>query len=91
MPGPIDGTEGMARLAPDEDSRSRALAGVPLGRFGSPEDIGNACMFLSSELGCYVNGVVLAVDGGSSQSGFGGMSDDLGKLAARNAPQRNGS
>ncbi len=91
VPGPIDGTEGMARLAPDEDSRSRALAGVPLGRFGSPEDIGNACMFLSSELGCYVNGVVLAVDGGSSQSGFGGMSDDLGKLAARNAPQRNGS
>ena len=91
VPGPIDGTEGMARLAPNEEARSRALAGVPLGRFGSPEDIGNACMFLSSELGCYVNGVVLAVDGGSSQSNFGGMSDDLGKLAARNAPQRGGS
>jgi len=91
VPGPIDGTEGMARLAPDENSRSRALAGVPLGRFGSPEDIGNACMFLSSELGSYINGVVLAVDGGSSQANFGAMSDDLGKLAARSATQRSGS
>lgn len=88
IPGAIEGTEGMARLAPDENARTRALAGVPLGRFGSPEDIGNACLFLGSELGSYVNGVVLAVDGGWAQTSCGGMSDDLGALAARNARQR---
>ena len=91
VPGPIDGTEGMARLAPDETSRRRALAGVPLGRFGTPEDIGNACMYLSSELGSYVNGVVLSVDGGSSQANCGSMSDDLGLLSARNSAARSGA
>ena len=85
VPGAIEGTEGMARLAPDENIRARALASVPLGRFGSPADIGNACLFLSSELGSYVNGVVLAVDGGWAQTNCGGMSDDLGTLAARHA------
>lgn len=88
VPGPIDGTEGMARLAPDEDARRRALAGVPLGRFGSPADVGNACLFLGSELGSYVSGVVLLVDGGWAQTNCGGMSDDLGTFAARNAPHR---
>lgn len=88
VPGPIDGTEGMARLAPDEDARMRALAGVPLGRFGSPADVGNACLFLSSELGSYVSGVVLPVDGGWAHTNCGGLSDDLGTLAARNAPRR---
>ena len=88
VPGPIAGTEGMARLAPDEETRRRALAGVPLGRFGLPADIGNACMFLGSELGSYVNGVVLPVDGGWAQTGCGGMSDDLGALAARTPPSR---
>lgn len=91
VPGPIAGTEGMARLAPDEATRSRTLAGVPLGRFGSPADIGNACLFLGSELGSYVNGVVLPVDGGWAQTGCGGMSDDLGALASRNATRRSGS
>ena len=91
VPGPIAGTEGMARLAPDETTRKRVLAGVPLGRFGRPADIGNACLFLSSELGSYVNGVVLPVDGGWSQTGCGGMSEDLGTLAAGNASRRGGT
>lgn len=88
VPGGIEGTEGMARLAPDEQARARARASVPLGRLGSPEDVGNACLFLGSELGSYVSGVVLAVDGGWAQAYCGGMSDDLGALAARTARQR---
>lgn len=87
VPGPIEGTEGMARLMPDDNARTRALAGVPLGRFGSPADIGNACLFLGSELGGYVSGAVLPVDGGWAQTNCGNLSDDLGTLAARNARQ----
>jgi NAD(P)-dependent dehydrogenase (short-subunit alcohol dehydrogenase family) len=87
-PGPIEGTEGIARLAPDEHARTRVLAGVPLGRFGTPADIGHACLFLGSELGSYINGVVLAVDGGWAQTGCGELSDDLGALAAANARHR---
>ena len=75
-------------MAPGEDARRRALAGVPLGRFGNPAGVGNACLFLRSELGSYVSGVVLQVDGGWAQTNCGGLSDELGTLAARNAPRR---
>lgn len=89
VPGPIAGTEGVERLAPDERDRARALAGVPLGRFGTPQDIGNACLFLASELGSFVSGAVLPVDGGWAQNGCGGLSEHLGALAARSVRQRN--
>ena len=46
IPGPIDGTEGMARLAPDEKTRQQFTRTVPLGRFGVPQDIANAALFL---------------------------------------------
>jgi len=87
VPGIIEGTEGAERLLPTESAKKRALAGVPLGRFGQPADVGNACLFLASELGNYVNGVVLAVDGGWAQTSAGGMSEDLGAIAARGAPR----
>jgi len=88
VPGIIDGTEGVARLLPTENARTRALAGVPLGRFGKPSDIGNACLFLASELGSYVTGTVFEVDGGWAQTNAGGLSDDLGSAAARDASRR---
>jgi NAD(P)-dependent dehydrogenase (short-subunit alcohol dehydrogenase family) len=84
VPGPIDGTEGMARLAPTENIRQRVIDTVPLGRMGSPGDIGNACLFLASELGSYVTGTILAVDGGWSQNNCGGMSDTFGAVFAQN-------
>ncbi len=83
VPGPIDGTEGMARLAPDDDARRRVVDGVPLRRFGTPVDVGNACLFLGSDLGSYVTGAVLPVDGGWAQTSCNGMSDYLGTLAAK--------
>jgi NAD(P)-dependent dehydrogenase (short-subunit alcohol dehydrogenase family) len=81
VPGPIDGTEGMARLAPNESVRQRVIESVPLGRMGSPEDIGHACLFLGSDLSSYISGAILPVDGAWSQGGCGDMSSYLGSLA----------
>lgn len=45
---------------------AKITAAVPLGRYGAKEEIANACMFLSSQLGCYITGITLPVDGGWS-------------------------
>jgi 3-oxoacyl-[acyl-carrier protein] reductase len=37
---------------------------IPLGRFGSAEEIGNATLFLASDMSAYVTGQVLSVCGG---------------------------
>ena len=37
---------------------------IPLKRGGSPSDVGNACVFLASDLSSYITGQVLHVDGG---------------------------
>ena len=44
--------------------RGEILASVPLGRFGSPDDIAHAAVFLAIEPTDYVTGQVLTVDGG---------------------------
>ena len=69
IPGPIDGTEGMARLAPDERTRAQFQRLVPLGRFGLPQDIANAALWLVSDAASYVTGVILPVDGGQNMLG----------------------
>jgi len=39
-------------------------SGIPLGRFGTTEDIANVTLFLASDMSSYVTGQVLSVDGG---------------------------
>ena len=39
-------------------------AGIPLGRFGTAEDIANVTLFLASDMSAYVTGQVIGVDGG---------------------------
>jgi NAD(P)-dependent dehydrogenase (short-subunit alcohol dehydrogenase family) len=68
-PGPIAGTEGMRRLAPSEAIAKQYKKSVPLQRFGSVDEIGQAAMFLSSDAAQYISGVVLPVDGGWSVAG----------------------
>lgn len=68
-PGPIADTEGMRRLAPNEAIANQYKRSVPLQRFGTADEIGQAAMFLSSDAAQYVSGVVLPVDGGWSVAG----------------------
>ncbi len=46
------------------ENRQRFLAGIPLGRFSTPQDIANACLYLASDEAEFVTGVCLEVDGG---------------------------
>jgi len=53
---------GIEEQWPEGVERWRAAA--PLGRMGTPEDVGNACVFLASDLARWVTGHDLVVDGG---------------------------
>jgi NAD(P)-dependent dehydrogenase (short-subunit alcohol dehydrogenase family) len=64
-PGPIDTEETRARLWPTEEMREQLLGRIPLARFGSEEEIANACAYLVSDFAAYVTGDVLTVDGGA--------------------------
>lgn len=70
IPGPIEGTEGMRRLAPTPEIHEACRLSVPLKRMGVPEDIANACLFLASPLAGFIHGAVLPVDGGWLLGGF---------------------
>ncbi|MGU2390820.1 SDR family oxidoreductase [Pseudomonas aeruginosa] len=76
-PGPIEGTEGMARLAPNPKAHAAWVRSVPLGRFGQLEDISNAALWLCSPQAGYVTGVVLSVDGGLALGGSGAITQAL--------------
>lgn len=65
-PGPIEGTEGMDRLAPTPEAKERAARNVPLGRMGTVDDVADVCLFLASDMARYVTGAVIPVDGGST-------------------------
>lgn len=53
-------------LENDPSRKARILERTPMGRFGSPEDIGWAAAYLCSRAGRFVTGVILPVDGGAS-------------------------
>lgn len=70
VPGPIEGTEGMRRLGSDDPAHhDRLKAEIPLGRYGTVEEIGAAAVFLSSPMAAYVSGTQLVVDGGQNLVG----------------------
>jgi 3-oxoacyl-[acyl-carrier protein] reductase len=46
------------------ENRARFLATIPLGRFSTPEDLGNAAAFLCSDEASMITGVAMEVDGG---------------------------
>ncbi|MGI8991705.1 MAG: SDR family oxidoreductase [Bryobacteraceae bacterium] len=70
-PGPVEDTEGMRRLAPDEESRARVRKTVPLGRFAERGEIADLALFLCSDAAQFITGAIYVCDGGQSLGGFG--------------------
>ncbi len=71
-PGPIGDTEGMARLAPNEEYAKASKGKIPLRDWGTKDDIADACLWLASDAARYVTGAIINVDGGS-ELGDAGM------------------
>jgi 2-deoxy-D-gluconate 3-dehydrogenase len=57
-------TNNTAALQADETRNRQILERIPAGRWGDPKDIAGAAVFLASPAADYINGHVLAVDGG---------------------------
>jgi NAD(P)-dependent dehydrogenase (short-subunit alcohol dehydrogenase family) len=55
-----------------ERTRDRMLVGIPLGRFGEPEDVAKAAVFLASDAASFITGHLLPVDGGNLALNAGG-------------------
>ena len=62
-PGYMD-TDIISGLCSDPVRSEEKLKNIPLGRFGTPEDVAGAVVFLASEAASYVQGFTVAVDGG---------------------------
>ena len=48
----------------NQDVVNQWISGIPLKRGGTPEDVANLCLFLSSDLSTFITGQVINVDGG---------------------------
>ena len=72
-PGPIDGTEGMARLAPTDELKAKVANAIPLQRMGQVEEIADLALFLCSPSAQYITGAILVCDGGQSLMGGGAL------------------
>src|SRR6266498_422272 len=74
-PGPIPTEGAFSRLMAGTDARKNAIAKIPLGRFGEPEEIANLATFLLSDLCPYQTGDCVTMDGGEWLAGAGEFSD----------------
>jgi len=65
-PGPVDTPLLRELYAKNPEAAARRLVHVPMGRFGRPEEIANAVLFLASDESSFVNAATFVVDGGIS-------------------------
>ncbi len=85
VPGPIEGTEGVARLAPTPEIRAVWEKGNPMQRLGSGSEVANVALFLCSPAASYVNGTIIYCDGGQVLSGMRDYSESWNAMQTARA------
>ena len=70
LPGPVETPLLMDWLVKDEEAKNIRLARNPSGRFGKPEEIVAAAVYLASDESAWTNGASLVIDGGISVNYF---------------------
>lgn len=80
VPGPIDDTEGMARLAPTPEARKALEDRIPLRRYGLKREVADMATFLCSDAAAYVNGAIIECDGGAHLAGLAASHRGCSKL-----------
>ena len=70
LPGPVETPLLMDWLVKDEEAKKIRLARNPSGRFGKPEEIVAAAVYLASDESAWTNGASLVIDGGISVNYF---------------------
>jgi 3-oxoacyl-[acyl-carrier protein] reductase len=65
---PVIGNTGLTAefmgVADTPENRQRFIASIPLGRFSTPQDVANACLYLASDEAVFITGTCIEVDGG---------------------------
>jgi 3-oxoacyl-[acyl-carrier protein] reductase len=65
---PVIGNTGLTAefmgVADTPENRQRFIASIPLGRFSTPQDVANACLYLASDEAAFITGTCIEVDGG---------------------------
>lgn len=74
-PGPIPTEGAFSRLMAGDEAKKNALERIPLGRFGTPEEIAALAIFLMSDLCPFQTGDCVTMDGGEWLAGAGEFSD----------------
>ena len=74
-PGPIPTEGAFSRLMASPEAQKNAIGRIPLGRFGTPQEIANLAVFLLSDLCPYQTGDCVTMDGGEWLAGAGEFSD----------------
>jgi NAD(P)-dependent dehydrogenase (short-subunit alcohol dehydrogenase family) len=64
-PGPVQ-TDMLNRFTGNDANKAGLISAVPLKRTGTPEEVAQAIVFLTSDAAAFITGAVLAVDGGKS-------------------------
>ena len=67
----------MSKLTPEQHKGDFLSTLIPLQRYGTVNDIGNATLYLASDASSWVTGSILVVDGGQWLVGTGGMYSSL--------------